>query len=937
MHSVRGELVHDKSARRPRNQLKDTSFPRRSAERGVYPRPPEAHERRQQLLAKFALREKLRQPEQTREISFGNPELPAYKKKQEVMDIVKDNQVVILSGPTGSGKSTQVPQFLLEAGFENIVVTQPRILAANGVAFRIQDELEGVFGEPEARNLVSVHTAEQDSRNEHTRITVVTDGLRLVQQLDASSNTFENEVLIVDEVHEWNENIEIIVALVKKLVAEKPQLRVIIMSATMASQELSDYFMEATGVQPPIVEIEGMTHEVERREEPSSTIVKEVVKASETAKTILVFVPGKREIYDTIDDIAKNLPADIAKTATLLPLHAKMTSNEQNRVYNNYGGLKIIVATNVAQTSITIPGVDYVIDCGEERRVELDEEATEGLVRRACSQDDCDQRAGRTGRDTPGIYILTRYDDESRFISYGSREKHAPAAILSADLSRSVLRTTVAGIDFAALDLFHAVSPTAVHEAKEKLYSLQAIDDLGDVTDIGARMNIFPINTSYGRMMAEATKPGMSQEVAVYMAAITACFEAGGLRCFTNGEDRWRKLKIDAKDDPLYELSLFRFAGVRSNTEDDDTRLIEHGFEPKNVSRARRTYRKICRKLNINPYEYELQPPSGDLKEQIHECVLTGYVEQIYERSGRNEKRQPTYTALSLDTLPRIKSSRSALEGSPDYMAGVPRYYLRQNGDTTKVDIIENATSTNQEQISQVAGHLATTVLGGYSIEDGALHVRHKKSVHGIQVGEERTLARYTEANADKLVTYILEHPGDAQRKLRQIKTQLEELQRLTTEPLPMLTHNDIVALVTEAVKTTRSVFVYEIDEYLQTQIEKKDISIDQYVSEQKRLEIIRSAVPEISVGGITLHLHYQHGTPIAQKTSNEYRALLPDHLTIPDGREIMIQGPKIRVFEEEVITDHGVVMKRVERLGQHGYELMSIGEYKRRILELER
>jgi len=310
----------------------------------------------------------------------------------------------------------------------------------------------------EAEGLVGCHTAGQNTVVEgKTRITVLTDGLRLVQEY-GQREELEHEVLIIDEVHEWNSNIEVLMGQVKQLIKLKPQLRVVILSATMEAEKLADFFADGDK-RPPILEIEGRNYEVETIEAPDSTVVEQAANFAADGQNVLIFLPGVREIEDAMSAIKKELESRGIMDATILPLHSKLSKKNQDAVMGMYPGPKIICATNIAQTSITIPDVTRVIMSGLERRTEIDDEGVQSLNLRPVSRADLEQQAGRCGRVEDGIAVLTCLNKDTPFISQASGERtdYPIPEILRTDVDRNVLLTASAGIDFTELELFHPV------------------------------------------------------------------------------------------------------------------------------------------------------------------------------------------------------------------------------------------------------------------------------------------------------------------------------------------------------------------------------------------------------------------------------------------------------------------------------------------------
>ena len=278
-----------------------------------------------------------------------------------------------------------------------MIVTQRAWLRARS-AEQVREEVTAKYGD-DFKDFVGYRTARERNDSDENQILFVTDGLQLVREL-AGRGVGRKQVLVLDEVHEWNENMEVLVAWAKRRISEDPNFKVVVMSATMEAGKLSEYFAEGKR-EVPVIEVPGRTFDVKKSE--GGDVAHEAIQFAQAGKNTLVFVPGKDEISLVMGEIGRaNIPG-----ATVLPLHGQLSAEEQRRVFAKYPGAKVIVATNVAQTSITIDDIDAVVDSGMERRVEV-RGGVEGLFLNPISQADCLQRAGRAGRTKEGEYVLVQ-------------------------------------------------------------------------------------------------------------------------------------------------------------------------------------------------------------------------------------------------------------------------------------------------------------------------------------------------------------------------------------------------------------------------------------------------------------------------------------------------------------------------------------------------
>lgn len=872
----------------------------RNAQRSVGHRPevslrpqPENYyltqQRRNQRLAETAVNLVVAPPAPEIEtaLEFGNKELPAYRKKEEFLQLIAEHRAMVVVGPTGSGKSTQIPQFLFEAGYD-VTLTQPRIMAANCVGERIEDELASVMGRLGASDAVGVHTSEKDTTGPETRVRIVTDGLKLAQIMGAEGN-IADEVIVIDEVHEWNANIELAVAAAKRLLQERPNLRVVLMSATVEAHKIANYFADASGDLPPVLEIEGRSHPVERHEEPGSTIVEQAILHADRVGSMLLFVPGLREIEDTMDELRRRLPSTIAKSAVLLPLHAKMSKREQDRVMQVCEGLKIIVATNVAQTSLTIPGVDLVLDTGLERRIEMDEEEIMGLELHPCSQAEMDQRAGRTGRDCPGVYIHTRYDAETEFVPYMNRPQYSTPEIWRTDVSRSVLRSAVYGVDFSDLDLFHPVEQSTVRRAKDMLYQLGAFDEDDRITGIGEYMNKFPLRPTLGRMMYQASPH--SERIRAYVAAMTASVEAGGLQRFGHEIDtRWRKLLSDHREsDLISQLDIFiklqRLQGEGKLTE---WYMREHDLDVKNVNRALTQYQKIARRAGVFEAHTALLPPSEEEREIITECIFAGLADYAYMRAG-SDRGRATFRPLGIEGDPRQVSNRSIVDKPTRMVVGQPyRVEVSRGGDKIQIGIIEQVTNIPEPQVlARVAMHLCKYTDTQFIWHGDELLETAELSFHGeVPLGlSRRQKPEWTNNVREAHIHQMFERQGSFMKDLLALKRKHEKVARRTKEELPVITQGTIERWLYDVTAQPAS-SLGEIDSRLRLHAMER---LHTFVSDEKQTELYKEAPDEVTTSsGRTLQLSYSHGAPTAKGNFTPAElAALGNSCRIPRGDEI--------------------------------------------------
>ncbi|MDX4948751.1 ATP-dependent RNA helicase HrpA [Proteus mirabilis] len=451
--------------------------------------------------------------------------LPVSQKKEAIYNAIKDNQVVIIAGETGSGKTTQIPKICLELGRGvkgYIGHTQPRRLAARSVAERIAHELNTTLGES-----VGYKVRFSDHVRDNTLVKLMTDGI-LLAELQQDKLLLQYDTIIIDEAHERSLNIDFILGYLKQLLPKRPDLKVIITSATIDPERFSKHFNQA-----PIIEVSGRTYPVEVRYRPiggdaldsdkdmTEGIIDAIDELSrESAGDILIFMSGEREIRDTAEALNKLQ----LRHTEVLPLFARLSNSEQNRIFQPHTGRRIILATNVAETSLTVPGIKYVIDTGYARISRYSYRTkVQRLPIEPISQASADQRKGRCGRVSDGICIRLYSEDD--FIS---RVQFTDPEILRTNLASVILQMTSIGLgDISGFPFVQAPDKRNIQDGVRLLEELGALQEGTDnkgayrLTPMGKQLAQLPIDPRLARMVLEARKYGAVRELMVITSALS--------------------------------------------------------------------------------------------------------------------------------------------------------------------------------------------------------------------------------------------------------------------------------------------------------------------------------------------------------------------------------------------------------------------------------
>jgi ATP-dependent helicase HrpA len=453
--------------------------------------------------------------------SIDYPDLPVSQHKEEIAKAIANNQVVIVAGETGSGKTTQIPKICLELGrgvAGLIGHTQPRRLAARTVANRIAEELKTPLGEK-----VGFKIRFSDQVSNSTYIKLMTDGILLAEiQQDRFLNQYDT--IIIDEAHERSLNIDFILGYLKQLLPKRPELKLIITSATIDPERFSRHFDDA-----PIIQVSGRTFPVETRyrafdddpeqdRDQTQAIIDAVEELGrESYGDILVFLSGERDIRDTADALNKQQ----WRETEIVPLYARLSSAEQNRIFQGHTGRRIVLATNVAETSLTVPGIKYVIDPGTARISRYSYRSkVQRLPIEAISQASANQRAGRCGRVSNGICIRLYSEDD-----YLTRPEFTDPEITRTNLASVILQMLALGL--GKIDEFpfvQAPDSRNINDGFRLLEELRAIDGSKGkfhLTPLGKQIARLPIDPRYARMVVEAAKLNCLKEIIVITAGLS--------------------------------------------------------------------------------------------------------------------------------------------------------------------------------------------------------------------------------------------------------------------------------------------------------------------------------------------------------------------------------------------------------------------------------
>ena len=690
-------------------------------------------------------------------------ELPITERRDELAATIEANQVVIVAGETGSGKSTQLPKLCLELGRGAaglIGHTQPRRLAARTIAERIAAELDTPLG-----RTVGYAVRFDDTVGPDTRVKVMTDGI-LLAEIPRDRTLDRYDTIIIDEAHERSLNIDFILGYLRQLLPRRPDLKVIVTSATIDTERFSAHFDDA-----PVIEVSGRTYPVEIRYRPldgpgidtplddNDGIVAAVQELwRDTDGDVLVFCSGEREIRDAADAVA-----DLRLPGTeILPLYARLSAGEQQRVFRHHDKRRVVIATNVAETSVTVPGIRSVVDVGTAR---ISRYSTRTKVQRLpiepISQASADQRAGRCGRLGPGVCIRLYAEDD-----YDARPPFTEPEIQRTNLAAVILRMADLGLgdieDFGFVD---PPDPRAIRDGIAVLTELDALDPDREgtqrwLTPIGRKLARIPVDPRYGRMLLEADNNGCVDDVMIIAAALSI------------QDPRERPADAQAQADDAHR----RFAHP-----DSDFLTLLNLWDHLATARRDRSgnqFRRLCRREYLNYHRViewfdihrQLRQVGRDLgmkqrrrrgrpadhadrlddehhRHAIHRSLLAGLLTQV---GARIEADQPKRASRKRDGRQRprtveylgVRNTRFAIGRGSSVARQSPKWVMAAELVETNRLWARTVAAIDPDWLEDLAAHIATYSYGEpwWDPARGSALVTERVSLHGLTIAADRAI-----------------------------------------------------------------------------------------------------------------------------------------------------------------------------------------------------
>ncbi|HEX5208718.1 MAG TPA: ATP-dependent RNA helicase HrpA [Steroidobacteraceae bacterium] len=568
-----------------------------------------------------------------------DPALPITAHREEIVAALARHPAIIVCGATGSGKSTQLPKLCLTAGRGTaglIGHTQPRRIAARALATRLAEELGTTVG-----GAVGYQVRFADHTGPQGRVKLMTDGI-LLQELEGDPQLRRYDTLILDEAHERSLNIDLLLGVLQRLLPQRSDLRLIVTSATIDPGRLSEFFGGA-----PVIEVSGRSYPVEVRYRPLVAededaaelslpegiveAVRELDSRSGGASAdTLVFLPGEKHIREAADALSK---ARLASTE-LLPLFARLSAADQARIFQKHSGRRVILATNVAETSLTVPGIRHVVDSGLAR---ISRYSVRGKVQRLhverISQASADQRKGRCGRETEGICIRLYSEEE-----FAGRDAYTPPEILRTNLASVILRMATLGLgDPESFPFLDPPDTRLINDGVRLLEELQAMDADRRVTSLGRKIATLPVDPRLGRMLLAAARHHCLTEMLVIAAFLETQDPRERPSDMQRQADEKHALFADGRSDFVTVLNLWRAFGEQAAALSGNQ--LRKWCREHFLSFLRmREWQDLHHQLTRSVRELDLRPNHASASyADLHHAILTGFLGSV---GTLNQKRE---------------------------------------------------------------------------------------------------------------------------------------------------------------------------------------------------------------------------------------------------------------------------------------------------------
>lgn len=801
------------------------------------------------------------------------PGLPVTERGEELVEAIRKYRVVIVCGETGSGKTTQLPKIAMMAGRGEtgmIAHTQPRRIAASSVAKRIAEELKTNLGD-----VVGYKVRFTDKTHSGATIKLMTDGILLAEtQTDPLLRAYDT--VIIDEAHERSINIDFLLGYLKRLLVKRPDLKVIVTSATIDAERFAAHFANERGEPAPVFNISGRTYPVEIRWRPLDDVDeaddRTMLEAIESAVSelemagrgdILVFLPGEREIREAEEYLRKGRVGKVE----ILPLYARLSASDQERVFKPSGLRRIVLSTNVAETSITVPGIRYVVDTGLARvKRYVYRSKVEQLLVEPISQAAANQRAGRCGRVAEGICIRL-YDEED----FARRPAFTDPAIFRSNLAAVILRAMSLKLgDIREFPFLQAPPPRAIADGFSILQELRAVSPEGELTKVGKELARLPIDPKLARMLLAGSEFGSLSELLVICSGLSVQDPRERPLDQQEAADRAHKALADERSDFLSYVKLWRWyeeaKAAKESNRKFDAELHRRFLSPRRIREWRDVYRQLETIVDELGWRRNTAPATY---EQVHRALLSGLLSNIGSKAVESDFRAPPYLGargikfwLWPGSVRAKKAGRWILSGE---IVETSRLYARCLADI------------EPEWIEAAAGDLIRRHAGDPRWEKrrGEVVASERGTLYGLTLYKDRSVsyAKYDPVAAREVFIREALVPGEIETRasflshnLRLVR-EIRELEHKTRRPDVLVDDEQIFAFYDE--KLPADVCGTASFEAWRKETEKKDPRL-LFLSKEELMRHEASGATQqyypktLEMAGVTMALgyHFEPGNP---------------------------------------------------------------------------
>ncbi len=880
--------------------------------------------------------------------------LPIEAHKEEIIDTVRAHKASIVISDMGSGKSTQVPQYLMEAGMKHIFVMQGRRGMVDGLADRIQDELNHKLGADTAEGLVELIHGGRTVRYENSAITVLTAATLTHMMPSIIEQYADEEIAIIgDELHEDDPHVELGVGVVGLEVSRHDNWHFVGMSGTIDPEPLKVPFGRMTNfehpeeVDVPVIQVEGRLFPRETHEAPDLTPAEAFVEFGTDHRRSILGERGFEQLKRMRETIVEAYEAREQGSASRLIFReysSKTSSYQRTEIARLSQELPddmqlVVLATPAARSGITIPGTTFVAIGGHINREIRNEDRSRGIVPDYMSQSEVMQFLSRGGRDVPGGvgYLCkptaTRRSTDAReefakvypFKSLAERPIYPVPGIFNSNLSELVLNAAHAGADPDIVNKFLMnEQDESVHEGAVRRLRQEfgALDNDRRVTEIGQLMSRYPIAPELARGLAEAQINGRSRQHLARMAVIATAIDTGGFQVLKAADSaEWKAfLRSGADDDFIAQLDFYfamrdeGFDGFA--TRDGATYSYLHDLDYSRMLSAQEPRGKIMRRMGINPDNFEIEPPVYSEIQELRDDFTAGMYGLTYKEFQRKGDAAHHFKSVRNPDrfAERTLAKQSVLiPGRGELVAGMPQFYMTINkGAEVQVDILGATLKVSPEVVGRyaLAGRLVDYVdVPGTSRMNGGMVTESEQAMFGVlKVGAHKSVKRNAEIPAEsqrRLVETIQNKPGYELQILRDLAKDLAEFRRLMPARLLAkyrrpdapsdLTNTIIEQKLKGYAERTRS--AQEIDELIGQYTEREGLTIELFYQSNAREEIHARSPETIIIAGEPLQIFYDNGKPYATRLSAAQLAAIDGPIFIDEGfedrREVLHQVKK--------------------------------------------